>query len=100
MTQPLEVKLLGFSAQQLVAQEMISYSDPSQKGELYYWHCELVASNAEVDFVTIHDKSIIPVEIKSKIKGGIKISEGMFGKHKHLHEIPLYAVSTVKSYLD
>lgn len=117
VTQPLKVELFGFSAEQLVAQEMISYSDPSQKGELYYWHSESVASNAEVDFVTIHDKSIIPVEVKSKIKGGmkslnvflnkdpkspyaIKISEGMFGKHKHLHEIPLYAVSTIKSYLD
>ena len=112
MTNPLEVELLGFSAEQLVAQELISYSDPSQKGELYYWHNESPTSNAEVDFITIHNKMIIPVEVKSKIKGGmkslnvflskhpkspygIKISEGIFGKHDHLHEIPLYGVKNI-----
>jgi hypothetical protein len=26
---------------------------------------------------------------------GIKISEGMFGKHDHLHEIPLYGVKNI-----
>ncbi|MBS0623923.1 MAG: DUF4143 domain-containing protein [Verrucomicrobia bacterium] len=113
MTYPLEVELLGFSAEQLIAQELIAYSDPSQKGELYYWHNESSTSNAEVDFITIHNKKIIPVEVKSKIKGGmknlniflnkhpkspygIKISEGMFSKQDHLLETPLYGVSTIK----
>ncbi|MBA3816803.1 MAG: ATP-binding protein [Parachlamydiaceae bacterium] len=112
VTHPMEVELFGFSAEQLVAQELISYSEPSQKGELYYWHSESSTSNAEVDFITIHNKKIIPVEVKSKIKGGmkslnvflskhhkspygIKISEGMFGKHDHLCEIPLYGVKNI-----
>jgi predicted AAA+ superfamily ATPase len=69
VTHPLKVELFGFSAEQLVAQELISYSEPSQKGELYYWHNESPTSNAEVDFIIIHNKTIIPVEVKSKIKG-------------------------------
>ncbi len=109
---PLEAKLFRFSTEQLVAQELISYSEPSQKGKLHYWHNESASSNAEVDFITIHNKMITPVEVKSKIKGGlkslnvflnnhpkspygIKISEGMFHKHKNLHEIPLYAVQNI-----
>jgi hypothetical protein len=109
---PMEVELFGFSAEQLVAQELIAYSNPSQRGELYYWHNESIASNAEVDFVTIHKKNILPIEVKSKIKGGmkslniflnkhpnspygIKISEGMFSKHDNLLEIPLYGVKQI-----
>ncbi len=107
-----EIELFGFSAEQLVAQELISYSKASQKGELYYWHNESTTSNAEVDFVAVHNKSIVPIEVKSRIKGGmkslnsfllkhpktpygIKISEGMFGKHGQLLEIPLYGVRTI-----
>jgi len=114
VTNPLEVELFRFSAEQLVAQELIAYSEVSKKGELYYWHSESATSNAEVDFVTIHNKRIIPIEVKSKIKGGmkslnvflrkhpkspygIKISEEMFGKHDHLREIPLYGVNNIRS---
>jgi predicted AAA+ superfamily ATPase len=112
VTQPLEVELFGFIAEQLVAQELVAYSDPSQKAELYYWHNESASSNAEVDFITIHKKMILPIEVKSKIKGGmkslnvflskhpkspygIKISEGIFSKHGQLLEIPLYGVKNI-----
>lgn len=112
VSNPLEVELLGFSAEQLVAQELISYSNPAQKGELYYWHNESTSSNAEVDFIATQHKMVIPIEVKSKIKGGmkslnsflikhpkspygIKISEGIFCKHNHLLEIPLYAVKNI-----
>ncbi len=79
---------------------------------VFLWHNESATSNAEVDFIAIHNKMIVPVEVKSKIKGGmkslhvflskhpkspygIKISEGMFGKHDHLREIPLYGVKNI-----
>lgn len=110
VTHPFEVDLFGFSAEQLVAQELVAYAKPYAKGELFYWHNESATSNAEVDFIAIHKKSIVPIEVKSKVKGGmkslnvflakhpkcpygIKVSEGGFSKHNHLFEIPLYAVT-------
>ncbi len=110
VTQPLKVEFLGASAEQLVAQEFVAYAPSHKASQLYYWHNEAVSSNAEVDFVTIYNKKIVPIEVKSKIKGGmkslniflqrhphspygLKISEGMFCKHNHLQEIPLYGIA-------
>jgi len=91
---------------------LVAYAKPYAKGELFYWHDESATSNAEVDFIVIHKKSITAIEVKSKVKGGmkslsvflakhpkspygIKISEGSFSRHNHLFEIPLYAVKII-----
>ena len=93
----------------MVAQELVGYSDPHRLAKLYYWHRESRSSNAEVDFVIMHDGDIMPVEVKSSKKGSmksiqmfldshpntklcLKISEGGFARHNHLIEIPLYAL--------
>lgn len=105
----LTIANVGVIAEQFVAQELTSYASPRLKAELFYWHRESPASNAEVDFVTVKDREIIPVEVKSKIKGGlkslkmfleshpassygVKISEYPFASHGELHEVPLYGV--------
>jgi predicted AAA+ superfamily ATPase len=72
ITKPLEVKYLGGIAEQFVAQEYIAYSSPEKPYELYYWHREDKCSNAEIDFVFIKEGQIIPVEVKSGTKGGMK----------------------------
>ncbi|CAM0117937.1 ATP-binding protein [Rhabdochlamydiaceae symbiont of Dictyostelium giganteum] len=112
VTDPFYVKQLGFSAEQLVAQEFIAYSEPSQKGEIYTWYHESASSQATVDFITRRHQEIIPVEVKSKTQGGMKslknflgkypsspygirISEGMFNRQSPLHEIPLYGVKKI-----
>ena len=101
----------GELAEQLVAQEIIAYSDFHKRCKLYYWHREVKNSNAELDFIALKEGSIVPVEVKSSSKGrmksmqvfldshphskfGLKISEGQFSKHKHLVEIPLYALES------
>lgn len=65
--------------------------------------------NAEVDFLFVKEGNIIPVEVKSGVKGGmkslkvflethpgspygLKISEGMPTRQPHLQEISLYGV--------
>jgi predicted AAA+ superfamily ATPase len=72
VTRPIDVKYLGGIAEQFVAQEYIAYSSPEKPYELYYWHREEKSSNAEVDFVFLKSGTIVPVEVKSGTKGGMK----------------------------
>lgn len=115
VSQPMNIEYLGSSAEQLVAQEFISYSLPTRQSQLFYWHCENGSSNAEVDFITVQNKKIIPVEIKARVKGGmkslriflqkhpnspygLKISECIYSRQDQLVEIPLYAVGTISDH--
>lgn len=110
ITTPLNLNYLGESAEQLIAQEFIAYSNPSKAAEIFYWHTESTSGNAEVDFITAKEGNIVPVEVKSRVKGGmkslrlflethpkstygVKISEGPFSKHGNLEEIPLYGLA-------
>jgi predicted AAA+ superfamily ATPase len=106
---PLQLSNKGEIAEQLVAQELMAYSDFHKVCHLYYWHREEKSSNAEVDFVVMKAGEIVPVEVKASQKGsmkslkifleshpnsgyGLKISEGQFSNQKNLVEIPLYAL--------
>lgn len=109
VTEPLELEILGSIAEQLVAQEFVAYSKSNGLAELYYWHREDKKSNAEVDFLIVKNTKVIPVEVKSGIKGGmksvksfldshpksqlaLKISNNIPGKQDSLEEIPLYGI--------
>lgn len=111
ITNPIELKYLGSIAEQLVAQEFTAYGAENRASQLYYWQNESKDGNAEVDFIAIKNKQVIPVEVKSNIKGGmkslqvylnkhpetkmaLKISEGSFAKQHHLEEIPLYGIAS------
>lgn len=111
VTQELKVVNVGAVAEQFVAQELLAYSQPQRREELYYWHREAAASNAEVDFVVVKDLDIVPVEVKSGVRGGIKsmslfleshptssygvkISEQPFATHGKLYEVPLYGIES------
>jgi len=59
----------GAMAEQFVAQQLIAHSNPTAPAELSYWHREARNSNAEVDFLIIKNGKIIPIEVKSGIKG-------------------------------
>lgn len=109
VVEPLTLKTLGGIAEQFVAGEFIAYSEKNKPASLYYWHRETRSSNAEVDFLSIKNNAIIPVEVKSGSQGGmkslhsflethpkstygLKISEGYFAKQYNLVEIPLYGI--------
>lgn len=106
---PLDFKMLGAIAEQFVAQEFIAYTNVTSENDLYYWHREAKNSNAEVDFLFIKNNLVVPIEVKSSEKGGmksmrlfldthqnsvrgLKISEGLFQSQDNLEEIPLYAI--------
>ncbi len=114
VTSSFEIEYLGESAEQLVAQEFIAYANPSKPCEIYYWNNESKSGNAEVDFIAVKNKAIVPVEVKSGVKGGmkslrlflethpkskygVKISEAPFSKHGNLEEIPLYGLAGWKN---
>lgn len=105
----LKVANVGVIAEQFVAQELLAYSKPNAKAELFYWHRESPSSNAEVDFLAVKDGIVVPVEVKSSVKGGLKsmhlflkahahskyglkISEQNFSSHGNITEIPLYGI--------
>ena len=111
LMKPIPLSNQGGMAEQLVAQEMMAYSDHHKTCKLFYWHREAKSSNAEVDFVVMKNGEIVPVEVKSSHKGsmkslelffeshsnssfGLKISEGEFAQQGKLQEIPLYALES------
>lgn len=106
---PLPLSNQGNMAEQLVAQELIAYSNYRKTAQIYYWHREAKNSNAEVDFIILKGGKLVPIEVKSSKKGsmkslhmflasspnadyGLKISEGDFNQHENLQEIPLYGL--------
>jgi predicted AAA+ superfamily ATPase len=104
-----EVLRRGGLMEQFVGQEMISYADPSSPPELYYWHREARAANAEVDYLFAHEDRVIPVEVRSSAGGamkslpiflaekpqhtvGVKTSMANFSKSGNILSLPLYAL--------
>jgi predicted AAA+ superfamily ATPase len=99
----------GGITEQLVAQELIAYQNPKNKAHLYYWHREAKSSNAEVDFLTVLNGIVTPIEVKSGTGGqmkslrvfldshshstqAIKLSEQPFGQNDNVGCVPLYGV--------
>lgn len=114
----------GTVAEQLAGLEMLKYSSPNLRHELFYWQRLSKNAIAEVDYLLVDNQRIIPVEVKAGTQGGMKslwafmrgknLSEAVrcslenFGKYdyvdeecgghiRHVHVIPLYAVSCFKS---
>lgn len=62
----------GSLADQFVAQHL-AYSDEGKTApHLHYWLRESKSQNAEVDFLIDHNKTILPIEVKSGKSGSLK----------------------------
>ncbi len=111
LVKPLRLSNQGEITEQFVAQELLAYASFHKQTKLYYWHREAKSSNAEVDFILLKNGEIIPIEVKSAQRGGmkslhlfleshpnskygLKISTGPFSQHGKLIEIPLYALES------
>lgn len=98
----------GAVAEQFVGQELIAYHTPELRPNLYYWAREERNSNAEVDYIMVKNSRIIPIEIKSGVKGrmkslhlfidkfktekAIKISQAKFNNSELIIDLPFYAI--------
>lgn len=98
----------GAIAEQFVAQELMAYSDPYSKKELFWWQREQKGSSAEIDFLLSQDTHIIPIEVKAgkigklrslkifmeekKSKLGIRLSQNPLQLEEHILTVPLYMI--------
>ncbi|MHC1774467.1 MAG: ATP-binding protein [Lentimicrobium sp.] len=102
----------GYHAEQFAGTELIKYSNPQLKAQLYYWHREKSGSSAEVDYVIQKSGSVIPLEVKSGTQGkmqslwmfmkeknpgsGIRISLENFSHYQSIEVYPLYAIENIR----
>ena len=109
-----EVVNKGALAELSVGLELSKLSSHYRNDPLYYWQRESVSGNAEIDYVFQKGEMIIPIEVKSGVRGSMqslhlflkekKIEEGIrfslenFGNYQNIKTIPLYAVSILNEY--
>jgi predicted AAA+ superfamily ATPase len=67
----------GKLAEQFVAQELLAW----HSSELYYWARDARGSNAEVDYLTVNESKIYPVEVKSGTGGSLRSLHLMLEKY-------------------
>lgn len=101
----------GCLAEAFTALELLAYSNPRIKQNLFYWHREARNSNAEVDYILQKNDKIIPIEVKAGTKGqmqslhlfmeekkldyGIRISLENFCKYEKIRVCPMYAIKNI-----
>lgn len=102
----------GALVEAFVGQELLAYSDPQQKSQLYYWQRMEKNSTAEIDYVVQKQEAIIPIEVKSgqgttlksmhifldthpKSMTGFRFSTQNYSTYEKIHSFPLYAIAQV-----
>jgi predicted AAA+ superfamily ATPase len=92
--------------------ELIKATDPYEEFDLYYWQREKRGSQAEVDYLIQRGNQILPVEVKSGLKGsmqslhlflsekksdyGYRLSLENFADMGAIRVIPLYAAGILR----
>lgn len=74
----------GSITEMVAGLEMIRYQAPIQRPRMYYWE-KTGKSIAEIDYLTIQNMHVLPIEVKAGTQGGMK-SLWMFMREKHLTE--------------
>ena len=62
----------GPLAEMVAGLEILRYKTPNLRHELYYWVRNAKNSQADVDYVEAKEGIILPIEVKSGMKGGMK----------------------------
>lgn len=98
----------GQLVESFIGQEMMAYSSPHMRNTLFYWQREVRGSEAEIDYLSIMNGDVIPIEVKAgkgstlkslhsflsshpKSPYGIKMSLAERSKFEKIVSIPLYA---------
>ncbi len=101
----------GNLSELFVGLELIAQQSPYLHPQLYYWHREAKASNAEVDYIISSHGKIIPVEVKAGTRGqmqslflflkernlpwGVRVSAEIFAVYDQVYTFPIYAVNRI-----
>lgn len=73
----------GPMAEMLAGLELLHYRTPNIRHEMYYWQRQAKNSQAEVDYISSYRQTVLPVEVKAEIQGGMK-SLWIFMREKKL----------------
>lgn len=101
----------GGIAEQFIGLEMLKNAPCYNQIELFYWHREALNSNAEVDYLIQKNNEIVPIEVKSGLKGsmnsmflflkeknakyGFRLSLENFAEYENIKVYPLYALGNI-----
>lgn len=75
----------GALAEMFVGLELIKNGNVRMKEDLYYWENLSRGSDAEVDYVTAYNMTVLPIEVKSGVSGKMK-SLRLFMESKSLRQ--------------
>lgn len=111
LQRPVDLISKGNLAELFVGLELTATHDPGIRPQLFYWHREARASNAEVDYVVQRGEAILPLEVKAGtqggmrslflfleekgVKSGVRFSHENFARMDKVEVIPIYAVATL-----
>jgi uncharacterized protein len=70
----------GALAEQFVGQELLA-AGGSENGKLFYWARNKKNSNAEVDYLAVHQGTVFPIEVKSGPAGKLKSLHLFLAEH-------------------
>lgn len=73
----------GPMAEMIVGLELLHYRTPNIRHELYYWQRMAKNSQAEIDYVSSYRQTVLPIEVKAGMQGGMK-SLWLFMREKNL----------------
>lgn len=73
----------GSMAEEIAGLELLKYRNSEVRSELYYWSRDARNSLAEVDYLTTWKLSVLPIEVKASVRGGMK-SLWIFMREKKL----------------
>lgn len=101
----------GGIAEQFIGLEILKNASCYTRTALFYWHREALNSNAEVDYVIQRNDEIVPLEIKSGVKGsmnsmflflkekkaqyGCRLSLENFTEYDNIKVFPLYSYTNI-----
>jgi predicted AAA+ superfamily ATPase len=105
----------GEIVEAFAGQEILAYSDPIAKEQLFYWYRDVRASEAEVDYLVQLQEVVVPIEVKAgankriksmhifleshpQSKYGIRFWAGNYVQEPTLYSYPLYAIA--KPFID
>lgn len=79
----------GLMAEHIVGQELIT--NVMNDNKLHFWVREKKQSSAEVDYVTLFDKYIIPLEVKAGKSGRLRSLHQFVNRSNHPYGVRLYS---------
>ena len=105
----------GKLAEMHVGLELLKSGNPMEARDLFYWHREAKNANAEVDYIVPYRNGILPIEVKSGVRGsmkslrilmeekhlslGVRTSEKNLGTMGNVRIVPLYMIGNYDAIL-